>query len=286
MPLPDTRGLQKRINPKSRRGQDVWVYDRGYFSYPMLHHHVERGLHPVFRIKNKANKWFDAFIGSDQTEALVEISPSTEHRKKLGACISYRVRLVKYTFAETTYVLATTLLDGEKYPIAHLSDLYHGRWSIEELYKISKQLMTVEQFHSKSERGVKQEIFAHFILITLTRVFTNHAEDEINLGANTDKPKMQANFKNSLATVARNIERLLLQNAEAFCQTVTRIVSSVAACRQRRRPNRSYERRSRKPIGKWRPAKPAKIKKTAAINYTIADQGSPVRRPFSLPLPV
>ena len=245
---------------------DVVVYDRGYFSYPMLHHHVERGLHPVFRIKNKANKWFDAFIGSDQTEAVVEISPSREHRKKLGACISYRVRLIKYTFAKTNYVLATTLLDSEKYPIAHLSDLYHGRWSIEELYKISKQLMTVEQFHSKSERGVKQEIFAHFILITLTRVFTNHAEDEINLDANTDKPKMQANFKNSLATVARNIERLLLQNAEAFCQTVTRIVSSVAACRQRRRPNRSYERRSRKPIGKWRPAKPAKIKKTAAIN--------------------
>ena len=176
------------------------------------------------------------------------------------------MRLIKYTFAETTYVLATTLLDSEKYPIAHFSDLYHGRWSIEELYKISKQLMTVEQFHSKSERGVKQEIFAHFILITLTRVFTNHAEDEINLDANTDKPKMQANFKNSLATVARNIERLLLQNAEAFCQTVTRIVSSVAACRHRRRPNRSYERRSRKPIGKWRPAKPTKIKKTAAIN--------------------
>ena len=201
-----------------------------------------------------------------QTEALVEISPSREHRKKLGACISYRVRLIKYTFAKTNYVLATTLLDSEKYPIAHLSDLYHGRWGIEELYKISKQLMTVEQFHSKSERGVKQEIFAHFILITLTRVFTNHAEDEINHGANIDKPKMQANFKNSLATIARNIERLLLQNAEAFCQTVTRIVSSVAACRQRLRPNRSYERRSRKPIGKWRPAKPAKIKKTAAIN--------------------
>ena len=28
MPLPDTRGLQKRINPKSRRGQDVWSLAR------------------------------------------------------------------------------------------------------------------------------------------------------------------------------------------------------------------------------------------------------------------
>ena len=28
MPPSDTRGLQKRINPENRRGQDVWVSDR------------------------------------------------------------------------------------------------------------------------------------------------------------------------------------------------------------------------------------------------------------------
>ena len=44
-------------------------------------------------------------------------------------------------------------------------------------------------------------------------MLVNHAEDEINLDADTDKPERQANFRNSLMTVARNIERLLLQNA-------------------------------------------------------------------------
>jgi hypothetical protein len=30
-------------------------------------------------------------------------------------------------------------------------------------------------FHSKTERGVKQEIFAHFVLVTLKRLFANRA---------------------------------------------------------------------------------------------------------------
>ena len=108
---------------------DVVVYDREYFSYPMLHHHVERGLHPVFRIKNKANKWFDAFIGSDQTEALVEISPARNIGKSWVRASHIACAWSNIPSAETTYVLATTLFDSEKYPIAHLSDLYHGRWA-------------------------------------------------------------------------------------------------------------------------------------------------------------
>ena len=40
-------------------------------------------------------------------------------------------------------------------------------------------------------------------------------------------------------TAARNIERLLLQNAEAFSQTVTQMASSVASCRKRLHLNSS-----------------------------------------------
>ena len=160
----------------------------------MLHHHVVRGLHPVFRLETKANQLFDAFIASDQTEILVEIFPIKGHREMPGARTSHRERLVKNTVAETIWVIVTTLLDDKKYPIEHLSDLYHGHWGLEELYKTSKQLMAVEQFHSRNKRGGKQEIFAHFILMTLTRVFTKHAEDQLNFKADTEKPPMQDNF--------------------------------------------------------------------------------------------
>ena len=141
---------------------------------------------------------------------------------------------------------------GTGIPSDQLSDLYHARWGIEELYKVSKQLMEVEDFHGQSERGVKQELYACFTLIAMTRLFANHGEDHQNGRLPNDgKPLMQTNFKHGLAAVAANIESLLLQHASALRETVTRIVGEIVRCRHRLRPGRSYERRSRKPVGKW-----------------------------------
>lgn len=166
---------------------------------------------------------------------------------------------MKYEFGGTTYILGTTLWDQKKYSIQNLSAVYHSRWGIEELYKISKQLMRIEDFHGQSERGVKQELFAHFVLITLTRLFSNHSEDDINLQNTADEePQTKLNFKNGLITVGRNIEALLLRQANLLNETINNIIASISTRRQKLRPNRSYDRRSRKPIGKWKPPKPAK----------------------------
>ncbi len=255
-----------RTHLASLAENDVVVYDRGYFSYAMLYEHRERGIHPIFRMKTKAGRVVDEFIASSETDEIVEIIPTKEgrigiHEKYPGReCEPIALRLVKYTVAETTYILGTTLLDRQNYAIEDLSDVYHSRWGIEELYKISKQLLTIEDFHGRSERGVKQELFAHFVLITLTRIFANHSEDGFNSHRTADeKPRTKANFKNCLITVARNIEGLLLQQAALLSETINHIVASISSCRQRPRPNRSYDRRSRKPIGKWKPPKPAKL---------------------------
>ena len=249
---------------------DVVVYDRGYYSYELLHAHAARGLHPVFRLKAKAGSVFDAFLAGDCADSVAEIAPGPDTLRALrtkypGARFGpLRLRLVKYTAGGTRFALATTLLDAETTRIEDLAALYHGRWGIEELFKISKGALSVEDFHGQSERAVKQELFAHFILITLTRLFANHGEDWMNRGRQGGpKPAMAANFKNSLATVARNIEVLLLQHATALSETVTRIVEGITACRQRLRPNRSYPRRSRKPIGKWSRRKVPKARATA-----------------------
>ena len=240
---------------------DIVVYDRGYYSYELLHEHILKNLHPVFRIKKKINNIFDEFINSNQSDSIVEVKPSKNILRQLrlknpqAQFKAYTLRLVKYKVSESTFILVTTLLDQKKYCIKDLSDLYHGRWGIEELYKISKQLMNIEDFHSKSERGVKQELFAHFILITLTRIFANHSEKNINTYNTKDKPIMQTNFKNNLIVVSRNIESLLLQQATTIRQTIAHIVNSISICRQRLRPGRSYKRQSRKPIRKWKPSR-------------------------------
>lgn len=253
---------------------DVVVYDRGYFSYAMLYEHTTKGIHPIFRIKAKASCAIDEFIASSEIDKVVKIIPSKQ--VKTGLCEKYpgincepiSIRVVKYTAAGTTYVLGTTLMDQQVYSIEDLSDVYHSRWGVEELYKISKQLMAVEEFHGQTERGVKQELFAHFVLITMTRIFSNHSEDGFSSKRSADETSTtKANFKNSLVTVARNIEGLLLQQAALVNETINHIISSISSCRQKVRPNRSYDRRSRKPIGKW---KPPKLAKAAAKELPVA----------------
>jgi len=87
------------------------------------------------------------------------------------------VRLVKYTVGQTVFSLATTLLDAALYRGPDLARLYHGRWSLEEYYKISKAMLVVEQFRGRSERLVRQELYALFTLAALSRLFANHSEE-------------------------------------------------------------------------------------------------------------
>jgi hypothetical protein len=124
-------------------------------------------------------------------------------------------------------------------------------------------LIDVEEFHAQSERGVKQELFAHFVLITLNRIFANHAEDEINERDEsladeriaTPQPLFRINIKNALVTMARNLESLFLQQAKWITQTLNHIIDANSFCKQKERPGRKHERVSKKPVKKWRPSK-------------------------------
>ena len=159
--------------------RDVVVYDRGYYSFELLCAHRERGLHAVFRIRRKAGKALDRFIDSKKTDTVCAILPGRDALRELSRKRPGKrwrplpLRLVKYTHGATEYVVGTTLLDSRRYRVAALADLYHARWGIEELYKVSKQFLEVDQFHGPSERLVKQELFAHFNLIAMTRLLAN-----------------------------------------------------------------------------------------------------------------
>ena len=144
-------------------------------------------------------------------------------------------------------------------------DIYHARWGVEELYKISKCIYIVEDFHSKNERGVKQEIFAHFALITMNRIFANQADSDLNQSNNSrvktndknypsvthQEPKIKINFKNCIQVFARSIEELMLLK-NTMNKTVQRAYNFIIGQYQKVRPNRSYIRKSMKPESKWR----------------------------------
>ena len=231
---------------------DIVVFDRGYFSFILLYAILKIGAHPVFRIQNNSAKVFRTFLQGNRDEAVVDLAPQRDALKKLAEhwpgedFDPVDIRLVRHG----DWVLATTLLDSDHIRAKDLFDLYHRRWSIEELYKVSKQTIAVDAFHGRTERGVRQELYAHFNLIAMTRLLSG-PDDMLELTNEQPSQGRIVNFKNALALVAVNLEELILAQVKAVAETVNRLTKAILKGRNRIRPGRSYPRKSLKPANKW-----------------------------------
>lgn len=269
---------------------DVVVYDRGYYSYVMLHQHHTARVHAIFRLQEQSCAAIQEFFDGPQTDALVTIYPSKTTQADICKehpeidIVPLQMRLLKYEFGGTTFRLGTTLVEEhQRYALQEFMDVYHARWGVEELYKISKRVIEVEDFHAKSERGIKQEVFAHFVLITMSRLFANQADDQLNPNVSTDLPTLQAppsatpgetdaakaklktNFKNCIHVFARSLEQLLILR-ERVATVVQKVFKCIVGQYQRVRPGRSYPRKSMRPDPRWRPSKnKSKKEPTATI---------------------
>ena len=68
--------------PAPRPG-DVVVYDRGYYSFLLLHARAQRGLQPthsVFRLKSNASALAADFVQSERSDEIVTVWPSDDAR--------------------------------------------------------------------------------------------------------------------------------------------------------------------------------------------------------------
>ena len=206
-----------------------------------------------------------------QDDAVIEYIPSVSviyYLKKKGFDLDVKpltVRLIKHKINNETYVYATTLI-GEAYPKESFAEIYYGRWGIEELYKISKQFMELENFHAKTSRGVKQELYAHLLLINLGRFIEFEAKNILppsKKNENSIKNQgdfssifnpvtiLNINFKNCLLAMGRHLENLILTGYDLLKDWLPKITHSIARIRQKIRPNRHYPRISHKPRDRW-----------------------------------
>ena len=260
---------------------DVVVYDRGYFSYVMLHQHLKSNIHAVFRLQESSFTVIRDFFSSQQTDIITTIYPSPKARRNITAehpdfrIVPLQMRLIKYQIDDNIYCLGTTLGGENQYSNTQdFADIYHARWGVEELYKVSKHIFIIEDLHAQSERGVKQEIFAHFALVTMNRIFANRADAQLNQSNDSNNPaanttddqrfcltgqmhKIKTNFKNCVHVFSRSIEELLLLQRKTNT-VVERVYHFIISRHQKERPGRSYPRKSMKPERKWYPTKKKK----------------------------
>ena len=255
---------------------DVVIYDRGYFSYPLLHLHYQKGIHAIFRLQVNSYTVIHDFFESQQSDMIATIDPVKITRREIMRdrpdldIAPLQLRLIKYRLGDDVFCLGTTLVDRSRYGnILDFMDVYHERWGVEELYKVSKRVFNIEDFHAQNERGTKQEIFAHFALVTMNRIFANQAEDGLNppntpikdesnqIHSEPESPKVclniiKTNFKNCVHVFTRSIEELFFLHGK-IKTAVEKTFHFIIRRHQKSRPGRSYARKSMRPETKWRP---------------------------------
>lgn len=166
--------------------KDLTVYDRGYMSLALVTAHLSQGTAGVFRVA-KANSFLaiKEFWESQKLDDIVVIEPTKDvcnnafKRYPDYDFGQVTLRLIKYEIGKETYVLATTILDLN-IPRQDFIDLYRRRWqATEETYKVYKQSLELETFHSTSENGVRQELEAATLLWNISRILGAFVEPAI-----------------------------------------------------------------------------------------------------------
>jgi len=239
---------------------DVLVLDRGYFSYLILTKAIEKKIHLICRMQSgTVNSAVQKFWDSNKMDDTIVYRPSEQVKydsKKQGYDIEIKpikLRLIKYIIDETTYVCCTTLFCQQAYPLVDFPKVYHGRWGIEELYKISKDIVEVEDFHSKTELGVKQECYAHMLLINIARIFESETDQQIPPASTSLEDEsneknsywqsfckeiktVKINFKNCLTVVGRHLIKILLPAHDLNFECIASMINSISRVRQKIRP--------------------------------------------------
>lgn len=209
----------------------VILGDRGFPSHEVFAR-LAKGYNGHFVIRCPAKGSFKEIRQMDKPDALVTIK-------------GLSLRVIRLDSQEGTQsVLFTNLTDRKQYSAASLRNLYFKRWQIEGHYRDEKCSLDMEHFHSKSANGVRQELFASLIMMTLARVLMHLQTIDL---------KRPPQFKHVISAFAKEAY-LMVANRPAMAKRIFRElledVARVVYYRPKRR-RKAYPRVSKTAKNKW-----------------------------------
>jgi hypothetical protein len=224
---------------------DLLVLDRGYPSSKTLHALHEAGIDFLFKVPTSNTfKAIETFRSSGGEDYRVMVHPREGSPKDWPALDLRAVKLINDNGEESFFL---TTLRRKDYSLADIRELYHMRWEVEEFYKLAKSdYIGQRQFRSKTPSGIVQEIHALALFLSVSRYLMALAAE---VG---DKDIDEIGQKAAVLATSDYVVRIFLQNDVGVAHQCLRdLLDRILAYRYRKRPNRSFPRRSFKPTPKW-----------------------------------
>lgn len=234
---------------KILKPKDLLTADANYGHFWILKKVVETGADYCFRV-SKSSKFIKDFIASGIKDAVLEWHPS---KKTIESCKSrqvgiapLKVRLVIVELENEIEILATSLLDQQKYTYNDIKELYNTRWAIEEEFKKFMQRLTVEFFSSIKTNGVLQDFYANVFMLNVVSFLTHDVNKTVNVNSKGLKYRRQINWTAALGDVRQKFVLLFLRNIKNIRRIIESLQKSFKANTEAIKPGRKFKRDKRK----------------------------------------
>ncbi len=232
--------------PMLRKG-DLVIMDRGYGARWLFYLLMQNQMDFVIRIQKGFGTEVDTFWEEKEMSKIIEVTNLPDKSKKMiGDVPPFKFRLVK-VFLDTgeVEVLATSLIDEEKYPTQIFKDLYFKRWGSETNLNHHKNHLEMANFTGLSSLAVMQDFFANILICNIQILVLQDAQKMLD---NTNKKREYKINKNlSLGYMKdRVIHILRSKNQNYYEQLVKLFLIEPVPIRPNRKNPRNDKRHKRK----------------------------------------
>lgn len=180
---------------------DVLIYDRGYASFDFMYDHYQNNIDFVMRLRLDFNNVVKDFVKSPSKSEIVIFKPGKNTNikdKDYDKNEEITVRLLKIVLSTGEIeILATSLLDKNKYPNHFFKSLYFERWKIETYYDELKNKLKIEYFSGYSHQSILQDFYASLLVGNIQSIIVEEINEEIQQEKGTKKYRYKVN--NSLS---------------------------------------------------------------------------------------
>jgi len=239
--LANEREEAKALLPHIPKG-GILLFDRGYPSYDLVDY-LTRHYQGYWVFRCPARSTFAAvgdFVRSGKTEAAITLAPP-------GAKpIALRAIRMESPGGELS-VLLTNLPDEPRFAASAVIKLYFRRWAAEVEYRDEKTSLDIETFHSQTENGIRQELFAILVMAVIARTLMALMTDPGH------DAKAEPQFKHAMITLAQEAAVLAPRCPELALAIFSELLREIARVRYYppKTPRPPQPRVSKKPVSKW-----------------------------------
>lgn len=180
----------------------IFIADRGFPSFNVFAHAVERGSYFLIRAKDinvqrilgkdlPKEDCFDLQVNRILTRSQSKkkrLHPELEDQYRFicrnisfdyiehGSGKEYPIslRILRFKISENSYENIITNLPQEEFSLEEIKMLYSLRWNIETSFRDLKHTIGTRNFHSKKREFIEMEVWARLILYNFCSIITEH----------------------------------------------------------------------------------------------------------------